>query len=99
MILIINYVCQSKKKITIVEVYYTIDVCINNVDHFIIIIKLCIYVFKYMYLSDLNFYLGIADLYIRFDTDFVFPKTKEYSCHQFYSIYYSFFFLYILSVH
>ena len=43
-----------------------------------------------MYLNDLNFYLDMADLYARFDTDFVFLKTKKYNYHQFFSIYYSF---------
>ena len=91
MVLTINHTYQSKKKITIVEVYCIIGAYNNNICHLIIIIELWIYVVKYMYLSDLNFYFNIADLYVRFGMDFIFPKTEKCSCHQFYSIYYLFF--------
>ncbi len=79
-----------QKKIAIVEVYCTIGACNDNACHVRIIIKPRIYVVEHVYMSDLNFYLDIADLYARFGTDFVFSKTEQCSYHQFYSIYYSF---------
>ncbi len=90
MVLTINHACQSKKKIAIVEVYCTIGACNDNACHLRIIIESRTYVVEQVYLSDLNCYLDIAELYARFGTDFVFPKTEECSCHQFYSIYYLF---------
>ncbi len=90
MVLTINHICSSKKKIAIVEVYSTISVCNNNAYYLRIIIEPRTYVVEHVYLNNLNFYLDIADLYACFGTDFVFPKTEEYGCHRFYSIYYSF---------
>ena len=91
MVLIINHAWQSKKKIAIVKVYYKIGAYNNNACYLIIIFKLWTYVVEYIYLNDLNFYLDIADLYMHFGTNFVFfLKIEECSCHQFYSIYYSF---------
>ena len=66
--------------------------CNDNACHLRIVIEPRTYVVEHVYLypSGLNFYLDIADLYARFGTDFIFPKTGECSCHSFYSIYHSF---------
>ena len=80
-ILIIHHTYQCKKKIAIIEIYCIIATYNDNTCYLIIIIKPQIYIVKHVYLSGLNFYLDIADLYTRFNTDFVFPKTEEYSCH------------------
>lgn len=92
MVQTINHACRSKKNIAIVEIYYPIGGCNNNTYHLIIIIEPRIYIVEYVYLSDLNFYFDITDLYTRFGRDFVFPKSEEHSYHQFYSIYYLFLF-------
>ena len=81
MILIINYACQSKKKIAIIKVYCIISACNNNAYYLKIIIELWIYVVEHVYLNNLNFYLDIVNLYMRFGTDFVFSKTEKCSCH------------------
>ncbi len=47
-----------------------------HVTIMLVIIEPRTYVVEYVYLSDLNFYLDITDLYARFGTDFVFPKTE-----------------------
>ncbi len=94
MVLSINCAYQSNKKNTIIEVYHTIGACNNNAYNLKIIIQPQIYEVEHVYLSDLNFYLDITDLYMRFNIDFDFPKTKEYICHRFYFIY-SLFPLYI----
>ena len=79
-----------QKKIAIVEVYCIIGKYNNNVCYLRIIIEPQTYLVEHIYLSNLNFLLDITDLYMYFSTDFVFPKTEKYNCHQFYSIYYSF---------
>ncbi len=47
-----------------------------HVTIMLVIIEPRTYVVEHVYLSDLKFYLDIADLYARFATDFVFPKTE-----------------------
>ncbi len=79
-----------QKKIAIIEVYYIIGIYNNNTCHLRIIIEPRTYVVEYVYLSDLNFYLNIADLYTYFSTNCIFPKTKKCSCYRLYPIYYLF---------
>lgn len=81
MILTINLICQSKKKILIEEVYCIIDIYNNNVCYLKIIIEFWIYIVEYIYLNNLNFYHDIADLYTSFGMDFVFLITEKYSYH------------------
>ncbi len=76
MVLTINYICRSKKKIAIIEVYFTIGACNDNACYLRIIIEPRIYIVEHVYLSNLNFYFDIADLYARFGMDFVFPKIE-----------------------
>ncbi len=65
-----------QKKIAIIEGYYIIGACNDNACHLKIAIEPRTYVVEHVYLSDLNFYLDIANLNSRFGTDFVFPKTE-----------------------
>ncbi len=98
---IIIYYLKSlpiQKKIAIIKIYFTIGIYNDNTYHLRIIIESWTYIVKHLYLNNLKFYLDITDLYTRFGIDFIFSKTGKCSCHKFFFIYYSFFFIHFITI-